>query len=245
MTRRLAFVLAATAVVLLVMGTGGFSAVTAERGVDARVVSDDRAYLGIEKENPEGIVYGEPVTILELTDRFADDVALTELDVQSPVVELETSTPTDVGESSPLAVEVRCVDVSTSYTVDVTMVVEGSATTAQVTRAVSVTCIPPDVEDVVDVEFDGCGNAHVSAEEPYYPLDVTKVVNTSSGTETSSLTLSDAGKVNGSPGGKLEALKVGIRFGSDTDRFENPNNCVNAGNSNTGNGSGNGNGAND
>ena len=51
MTRKLAFVLAAAAVLLLVGNTGAFSSASAERGVDATVVEDEHAYMGIDTDD--------------------------------------------------------------------------------------------------------------------------------------------------------------------------------------------------
>lgn len=50
MNKKLAFGLAATAVILLVSSTGAFSSVSAERGINVAVVDDEDAYMGIESE---------------------------------------------------------------------------------------------------------------------------------------------------------------------------------------------------
>ena len=52
MNRRIILLSAACAAVLLVAGTGGFSAMSAERTVDVAVVDDDSAYLRIANDDP-------------------------------------------------------------------------------------------------------------------------------------------------------------------------------------------------
>jgi len=51
MTRRVSLALALVGVALLAAGTGGFSATTADRGVNVAVVDDENALLGVDDES--------------------------------------------------------------------------------------------------------------------------------------------------------------------------------------------------
>lgn len=51
--RRVSLVLALLGVTALVIGSGGYSAMTADRGVSVAVVSDENAYIGVETNDPE------------------------------------------------------------------------------------------------------------------------------------------------------------------------------------------------
>lgn len=69
MIRRLALVLGLTAVVLLATGTGAFSSVSAERGVDVAVVDDEHAYVAIQNDETVGLSGSDQYTHTYLTVR--------------------------------------------------------------------------------------------------------------------------------------------------------------------------------
>lgn len=205
-----------------VYGTGSLSAMSTDRTVDVAVVGDDRAYLGIETETGQGYVGGDAFTVLWLTDRFSEDVALVSVSTGSSLVETETSTPVDIGgESEPLPVRARCGQAG-SETVAFTVVAESPSARAVVTRAASVTCREPEVRRV---EFQGCGNARIEADDAIYPLSVTKVVDNPSTnrTTTDGVTIHSDGNVGAGQGGKLVAVEA------DGERYENPNTCTGEG----------------
>ncbi|WP_128904148.1 hypothetical protein [Halorubrum amylolyticum] len=56
-------------------GTGAFSSVEAERGVEVNVVDDAEAYLGLEAESEIATV-NRPAEVVEITNSFADTLSL-------------------------------------------------------------------------------------------------------------------------------------------------------------------------
>lgn len=73
--RTLAVVVGALLVVGTTVGTGGFSAIVADRGVDVTVVDDDHAYLGVDR-SPSGTVNGTTNLTVTVTNRFGDGTTL-------------------------------------------------------------------------------------------------------------------------------------------------------------------------
>jgi hypothetical protein len=222
MTRGVALALLVAAAVLLATGSAGFSEVGADRSTDISVASDRNAYLGIETvDGNSGIVGGDPVTVFRLTDRFLSDVTLTGLTTGSSVVSIVTSTPAGIGDASaPLEVQVRCTAETNGKTAQFTITAEGPDVEVSADRAVTITCEEPEVQSV---NFRGCGNAHIEADDAVYPLTVTKTVeNPSGGTSTSTVTIDSDGTVGGSSGGKLVAVEA------DGETYTNDNTCQSA-----------------
>lgn len=210
----------------LVFGSGGFSEVAGERGIDVAVADDESAYLGIEVESVDGYVGGEPLPVLRLTDQHSGDLTLQSVDIGRPLIEVETemeSAPS-IGETDPLTVAVRCTE-GGEGTVPVTVVADGPGTRISVQRMVPVTCHAPETHRVdVDIDFRGCGTARIEADDAIYPLNVTKVIDNPSadGNATRTETIDSNGRVGPGRGGKLVAIEV------DGERYENQ--CTGGGN---------------
>lgn len=79
MTKKLAFVLTAAAVLLLVGNTGAFSSASAERGVDATVVEDEHAYMAIDKDDTVKLSGSDQYrhSYLTVSNQFAVPVSAT------------------------------------------------------------------------------------------------------------------------------------------------------------------------
>jgi hypothetical protein len=73
--RTLAVVVGALLVVGTTVGTGGFSAMNADRGVDITVVDDDRAYLGVDR-SPSGTANGTTNLTVTITNRLGSGTTL-------------------------------------------------------------------------------------------------------------------------------------------------------------------------
>jgi hypothetical protein len=220
--RRLLLV-ATFAIVLstILVGTGSFSTVNAERDISASVVSDESAFLKVTQINgAERFVDGEAFTVLRLADQFSGDVALEAVTLDSSLISLNTSAPQALPEPpDSLDVRVQCEE-SGDTTVPITVIAEGSGNRAIVERDVSVTCIEPEIQKV---EFNGCGNVQIKADDALYPLSVTKVIDNPSSNDntTSTVNLKRDGKLAPGKGGKLVAIEA------NGDRYENPNDCNN------------------
>ncbi|QSG06150.1 hypothetical protein [Halapricum desulfuricans] len=74
MVRRWAYAALLALAVLLVLGTGGFSAMSADRGVSVSVADDEEAYLGYDDTCENGTL---KVTITNQFDDRLTDVSIT------------------------------------------------------------------------------------------------------------------------------------------------------------------------
>jgi hypothetical protein len=137
-----------------------------------------------------------------------------------------SSAPAGIDAADPLDVAVQCTSAADSASVQFTITARGPAERATVRRAVTITCEEPEVQSV---NFRGCGNAHIEADDAVYPLTVTKTVeNPSGGTSTSTVTIDSDGTVGGSSGGKLVAVEA------DGETYTNGNTCQSANSGGTG-----------
>lgn len=119
----------------MLVSTGSFSALSADRGVDVAVAEDENAYLGVTTpENPTGTV-GENFTLLTISDNSGSDLELdsVNIDDQSPI-EL-TSDPESFG-----AVTVSCNQSADDQNVDVVIEASSDGMTVDKTKTVSVSC---------------------------------------------------------------------------------------------------------
>ncbi|QSG10155.1 hypothetical protein [Halapricum desulfuricans] len=127
MVRRWAYAALLALAVLLILGTGGFSAMSADRGVSVSVAGDEEAYVGYADEcDGEGFE-------ITITNRFDSDVTVT-VTVDDTERELD---PLGSGE-----------DVTTSFiSVEsedpVTVTVEGDGISAELDRSVPTECQIP------------------------------------------------------------------------------------------------------
>lgn len=73
--RALAVVAGMLLVVGTTVGTGGFSAVSADRGVDVTVADDDHAYFGVDR-SPSGTANGTTNLTVTVANRFGTSTVL-------------------------------------------------------------------------------------------------------------------------------------------------------------------------
>ena len=207
----------------LAFGSGSFSEVAADRGLDADVVADENAYVGVETESAEGHVGGDPVPVLRLTDQLSGELVLESVSSASSIIEVETEPPVAIGESEPSTVRATC-RAAGSESAPFTVVAADSSTTVTLDRSAPVTCFEPEVQSVM---FNGCGTADIEADDAVYPLTVTIEVDnpSSDGVSTSTEVIGSDGKVGPDESGKLVAVEA------DGERYENPNACVGEGES--------------
>ena len=112
--KTISIVLAFTAAVGMVLGTAGFSAIDADRGIEVSVVDDDSAYLGVETVDP--IVENESSTVAVYENGFGTDLdefsvhaVSTDPNVDATVADAPESL--DPGESARVDVVVESEDV--------------------------------------------------------------------------------------------------------------------------------------
>jgi len=143
--RLLSVVLAAVAVAVLVSGTFGVSSIEANRGVDVRTVSDDRAYVGYEQAPDEEFFglfddlivakSGHEESLVEIQNRFGSAVDVTDIQADTRHVQIQDpELPADVtpGESGTVRGEIQCDDafLLTKEHIGISVRVEGATTVA-------------------------------------------------------------------------------------------------------------------
>ena len=206
MRRRLLYLVAATLALSVIVGTGGFSAVSADRGVDVAVVPDEHAYLGIETVSTEATV-GESVDVLRLRDNFASDVDLEAVHLVDSSVPADLEGPTG---SAPLddaaSVSVSCDGVGEGeLTFEITA--EGTSAEVVATRTIPFSCTPSPIEPS-DVTFIGCGNARIAGHASQFPLEVTLFGYHGGGVTSTTATVTGSGGVTGGAGGQMIGLEI-------------------------------------
>lgn len=146
--RTLGIALAAAAALGLILGTVGFSAMTADRGFAVNVTSDESAYIGYEPLADE-VHDGDSAPVVEYRNQFNGDLG--EFDVTVSLVAPD-GTETEIGSTdtpeSLLNGEHETVDITLSCPVEeeVDLLFEASGSGAGVSvsldRVHAVTCVP-------------------------------------------------------------------------------------------------------
>ncbi|MXR50748.1 hypothetical protein GRX03_03895 [Halovenus sp. WSH3] len=171
-------VLVVIAGVLLLSGTFGFTATTADRGISVAVANDSKAFIGYEAHEPEGVRAGQGVDIIEIKNRFAQNISVTHvrLSVSEEGINLtDPSTPERVepGHSATIEAEVASCDRGASGTVTAEVTVKGedvSATLADgdsegVERSFTVTCAERDSQSGGElIKYSGNGGAQLKTD---------------------------------------------------------------------------------
>lgn len=157
--KTLSLVLAVIAAIGLLVGSIGFGTVTAERGVNLGVASDDNAYIGYDTTDM-AVTDGDRVEIVTVTNRLHDDVSVTDVSVDAESLTFENpSEPTLApGEQAPIDGTVDC-QAGVTETVEVTVSLEGGGVMASIygdtlTREFEVSCERP----APPARFTGAGN---------------------------------------------------------------------------------------
>lgn len=168
--RLLSLLFALAAVTGLVLGSSGFSAMAADRGVEIGVADDEDAYLGFEQVN-DTVVSGESTVIVEYTNQFGTDLDEFRAGDVTVVGDAEMTTLTTTngpdsvgaGEVARVAVTLHC---AAPETVDLRFEANGSGGGVSVAtnRVRTVTCLPS--ATIEAVRYDGLGNAKVNPDGP-------------------------------------------------------------------------------
>lgn len=141
--RRLVLLSLAVASLALAAGTGAFTAMSADRGVDVRVADDDSAYIGIEKETPT-ITAGTSTEILMTLENNFPDSSVTVVDFEATISNSKSMvnnvTDSWSGGSGEVSAEINCSQPRTeSLTFDINIVTDGGVSVS-LTRSVKITC---------------------------------------------------------------------------------------------------------
>lgn len=156
MARRWLYLVALVLALSLLVSTGGFSAVNADRSVSVSVVPDDQALLGIAQHNVE-LDNGrhDDVTLVTLENQFPEDLSDVQVwvheddDQRAPKFLSQNSSVVSVsgelgvGESVPVRADVGCSNAGGSGSTEewtVRVVASGGSAEVELNRTVSVTC---------------------------------------------------------------------------------------------------------
>jgi len=129
-THVVAFVVVIAATLVLSVGTGSFTALSADRNVDIGTTSDDSAYLAIS--------YDETTDELQLTNNFETPLTVTGIETSASVA--ADGVQDELAVSKSKAVALSCTDDSQSVTGSVTVTAEGDDVSVEVTQDVTVDC---------------------------------------------------------------------------------------------------------
>ena len=164
------------------VGTGAFSSMKAERGVEVSVVSDNEAFVGYDNpsngQNAVSVSDGDSLELVVIKNRFSGDAQISIVDVDVTVEPEEGDSPRienvefskdefGVGESKSITGTVACDDGGDSAEVAVTVRLTGSDLSAELfggskTRRFEIKCAP--TPTVTGVDFRGKGNAELVVE---------------------------------------------------------------------------------
>jgi len=174
--KTLSIVLAFTAAIGMVLGTAGFSAMDADRGVEVSVVDDEEAYLA-PNQTADSVMNDTQTDVIEYENRFG--IELDEFDVEdvwvvgeSNVTVEEFSGPESIGagETEPVSVTLQCAtEESVTLAFDVTA--SGDGVSLSTTHEREVTC-EPGTNSIEGTDFDSNGQANVDAADATYDATV-------------------------------------------------------------------------
>jgi|AntRauMinimDraft_4_1070384.scaffolds.fasta_scaffold00056_9 hypothetical protein len=180
--RHLIFLLGGTSSGAMSVGTGAFSSMEAERGVEVNVVPDDEAYVGYdnpsEGQDAVSVSDGESIELVLIKNRFSGDARISIVDVDVTVVPDEGDSPRiedvefpeaefGVGESESITGTAACDEDTGSADIEVSVRLTGSGVSAELfgdteTRRFKIECDPDPT--VTGVDFQGKGNAELLAD---------------------------------------------------------------------------------
>jgi len=152
--KRLAYACVAVAVVLLVAGTGGFSAIQADRTSNIGVTDDEHAPLGIEVwDSEDEIEVGEPFH-LDVSDNSGTDI-----EIERVVPKTDDIVVSQSGTGTPQNLQIMCTE---PHRDRITVQIVASSSEMRIDKTKVIDSI-----DCVQREESGGNNPGNSSELPY------------------------------------------------------------------------------
>lgn len=226
---RLSVAFAVLGVLLLVFGTAGFSAMSADRGVDVSVVDDDDAYVGIETVGDD-VYDGDRITLLTVTNQFATDVEGLDVEVVdgSDAIGDETVKPeaTSLGVGQRTDVTAECTMEDREGSVELEITGEAGGASFDIVREVEVDCSPTTGEEEIELEdvetidgdtgnltvrFTGVGNVFISGDSGNYSVELTYRTGQNEQTDSKEVSLPESDGQLRDGGGQVVEVTVGNR----------------------------------
>ncbi|WP_435095792.1 hypothetical protein [Halorubrum sp. N11] len=172
------------------MGTGAFSSVKADRGVEVNVENDDSAYVGYkewDKTIPADLRDDGTVHLVTVTNRFRNEISIVDVEIddgRNVLTEVSYSDSSfGTGEQEEITGRVEGLAPGESVQVEVTVTVEGAGVTAQLfgdteTRRFTIKRADQDVSfENAEVEFFGGGNAEILGDDRDEIVDIYRLVS--------------------------------------------------------------------
>jgi hypothetical protein len=167
------------------VGTGAFSSMEAERGVEVNVADDGSAYVGYKEWNktiPADLRDDGTVHLVTVTNRFRQSISIVDAEIGDGTDVLTDVSYSDssfeTGEKEEITGRVEGLAPGESAEVEVTVTVEGAGVTAQLfgdteTRRFTIERSDRDVAlENTEVEFFGAGNAEILGDDRDVTVDV-------------------------------------------------------------------------
>lgn len=128
------------------VGSGGFTTVSVDRGVSISVENDESAYVGYQSSDLT-VENGTTIDLVVITNRLPDDINVIDVTIEDGNFDISNpTTPTDIspGKTGAIQGTVRCTP-SESQAIKLSVTVSGSDVTAQLagettTRNFTITC---------------------------------------------------------------------------------------------------------
>jgi hypothetical protein len=183
--RNLILLLGGTGSAALSTGTGAFSSMEAERGVEVNVVDDDVAYVGYsesDKTIPSNLKNDGSLHLVTITNRFSEEIRITDVSIDDDdtgvVADVSYDPVIETGHAEDIVGHVEGLAPDDSVDVEITVTVEGTGVTAQLfgdteTRRFTIERSDQDVGPVdSEVEYFGNGNAEILRDNENLTVDV-------------------------------------------------------------------------
>lgn len=146
-TKRLSLLLLVVASSVFVLGSSGFTGVSADRGISLEVVNnDERAYVGYHSSD-QTVQDGQAVDLVTVTNRFSNDISVIDVSVEDgnfTITDLTKPANIPPGESGTIRGLVECTPDETQV-INLSVTVEENDVTAQlagdvITRKFAISC---------------------------------------------------------------------------------------------------------
>ena len=144
--KTLSLILLLVSITGIMVGSGGFTTVSGERGTSIDVVNDESAYVGYQSSDLT-VQNGKTTDLVTITNRAPDNIDVTNITIEDGDFTItDPTTPTDIspGENGTIGGTVVCTP-SKTQAIKLSVTVTGSDVTAQLagdttTRKFTLTC---------------------------------------------------------------------------------------------------------
>ena len=149
--RTVGVALLTAALLLTLVGSGGVSSATIDRGATVGVASDADAVVGYDSPETVTVNGSEERTLVTITNRHPAGVSITAVDVESPAdLDVSVTHPAGAigaGEAGAIRAQIDCAQPVERAELQLTVRIDGDGLSATIfgdveSRTVSVTCEP-------------------------------------------------------------------------------------------------------